>query len=53
MGEIDGADNRFKCRCESRRSLPTATLRLALTKKEELIKGEPLRNIGEADAAHD
>jgi hypothetical protein len=51
--EIHGADDRFECRCESSRSLPATTLRLALTEKEEFIKGEPLRNIGKADAAHD
>jgi hypothetical protein len=51
--EIDGADDRFERCGESRRSLSATTLRLALTEKEEFIKGEPLRNIGEADAAHD
>jgi hypothetical protein len=51
--EIYGTDDRFKRCGESRRSLPTTTLRLTLTEKEEFIKGEPLRNIGEADAAHD
>ena len=51
--EIDGTDDRLECRCESGRSLPTTTLRLALTEKEEFIKGEPLCDIGEADAAHD
>jgi hypothetical protein len=51
--EIDGADDRLECRCESGRSLPATTLRLALTEKEEFIKCEPLRNIGETDAAHD
>jgi hypothetical protein len=51
--EIDGADDRLECRCESRRSLPATTLRLALTEKEKFIKCEPLRNIGKANAAHD
>jgi hypothetical protein len=51
--EIHGTDDRFERCGESRRSLPATTLRLALTEKEEFIKGEPLRNIGKADAAHD
>jgi hypothetical protein len=51
--EIDGADDGFERCGESGRSLPTTALRLTLTEKEEFIKGEPLCNIGEADAAHD
>lgn len=51
--EIDGTDDRFERCGESRRPLPATTLRLTLTEKEEFIKGEPLCNIGEADAAHD
>jgi hypothetical protein len=51
--EIHGTNDRLECCGESRRSLPTTTLRLALTEKEEFIKGEPLCDIGEADAAHD